>query len=206
MRKSGIRARCRGRFKPMTTLSSGNFEGRNLWRNARVEGSGKVVGSDVTAVSLGTGFAYVAVSLDLCSRKVLGWSISRANDTTLTLSCLRACNGLEPGWIHHSDRGSNYTSHAFLKSIETEGGISSFSRAARPYDNAIVERFFSTLKFEGTPSGTYSDFATLKTRITQFIHSYNTERRHSKLGYISPQQFEATVGQRPTTKKQHACP
>jgi putative transposase len=197
MRRAGIRARCRGRFKPTTTLGSSGFEGKNLWRNKRVSELRTVLGSDVTFVNLGKGFAYIAVTLDLCSRKILGYAISRSNDTELTLSCLNRCgSGLHRGWYHPSDRGSNYTSNAFLQAVALKGGRSSFSRAARPYDNAIVERFFSTLKFEGLPIGSYSCFQSLKSRLDAFVKTYNQQRRHSRLAYQAPDQYEEGLATR----------
>jgi putative transposase len=138
MKRAGLRGRCRGRHKPSSVPGGSSFEGSNLWRNRKVRSVQTVLASDVTYVKLGERFGFIAVTLDLCSRKVLGWAVSDRNDNALTLACLGRCTeGREPGWIHHSDRGHNYTSHAFTEMVASTSGLSSFSRAARPYDNAV---------------------------------------------------------------------
>lgn len=191
MRRAGIRALCRGRYKPAVVAGGASFEGTNLWRNKEVEKVGTVLGSDVTYVNVGGRFCYVAVTLDLCSRKVVGWAVSDRNDNALTLSCLSRCEATrEPGWVHHSDRGHNYTSHAFTEAVASTSGLSSFSRAARPYDNAIVERFFATFKFEGVQAGSCRDKGELLAKTERFVEEYNTRRRHSSIRYMTPEQYE----------------
>jgi transposase InsO family protein len=115
-------------------------------------------------------------------------------DANLTLGALR--DALEkhppgPGWIHHSDRGSQYCCDAYVKAIEAAGGSLSCSAKGCPYDNAFMESFFKTLKAEEVWLEDYQSIVEADTGVSRFIDLYNTSRKHSSLGYLSPDQFEA---------------
>ena len=150
--------------------------------------------SDVTAIPTGEGWAYLAVMIDLFSRRVVGWAMSETNDTALALQALRAAIGRRspaPGLIHHSDRGSPYASDDYRAELKRHGCVASMSRSGDCWDNAVAESFFSTVEFEVLAR---TDFATreqARRTLGQYIDSfYNLRRRHSTVDYFSPIEFE----------------
>jgi putative transposase len=151
--------------------------------------------TDITYVWTGEGWLYLAVVLDLFSRRVVGWSMSEHIDTKLVLGALEmALEGRQPplGLIHHSDRGSQYASAEYQQALASRGIQCSMSRKGNCWDNAVVESFFSSLKMELVYP---TDFATrhqARSALFEYIEVfYNRERRHSALGYRSPADYEA---------------
>ena len=149
-----------------------------------------------TYLSTRTGWVYVAVVLDLFSRKVVGWSISDSLATSLVAEALRrAIESRRPvgkRLLHHSDRGCQYTSDAYKQTLRTLGIECSMSRTGECYDNAVAERFFWSLKHEWTNHETFVDLQAARLSVFKYIETfYNTERLHQTLGYKSPNQFEA---------------
>ena len=150
--------------------------------------------TDVTYVWTLEGWIYLAAIIDLCSRRVVGWSTSASNDAALAIDALRrAVTARRPasGWLHHSDRGSVYTSEEYRKEVARWGGIASMSRKGNCWDNAVAESFFATIK------GECLDLQRIYTRtqgvahVRDYIDSfYNVRRLHSTLGYESPIEFE----------------
>lgn len=152
---------------------------------------------DITYIDTAEGWLYLAVILDLYSRRVVGWAMRDRLDTHLVESAWRMAviNRHPPAdLLHHSDRGSQYTSETYLKLLEAAGCRVSMSRTGNCYDNAAMESFFATLKGECAtqPFKTKSD---ARSSIFEFIEAwYNRQRLHSSLGYVSPLEFEQLSG------------
>jgi transposase InsO family protein len=151
--------------------------------------------SDITYVWTRAGWLYLAVVLDLFSRRVVGWAMdSRLDTESLTLSALHmALTNRTPdrGLIHHSDRGTQYTSADYRRVLDARGIVCSMSRRGDCWDNAVVESFFATLKLELIFRRTFRTRREARLAIYRYIEVfYNRQRRHSYLGYISPAEFE----------------
>jgi transposase InsO family protein len=148
--------------------------------------------SDITYVRLGREFVYLAVVLDVYSRRVVGWSLGRTLQTSLAVAALnRAITNRRPGpgLVHHSDRGSQYASDDYVRRLEEVHMLISMSRPARPWENAYCESFMRTLKSEEINCRGYSTMEELEQNIDDFIERfYNRERLHSALGYCSPEE------------------
>jgi transposase InsO family protein len=149
---------------------------------------------DVTAVPTRAGWLYVAVLLDLYSRRVIGWAMSAKPDQHLALDALTMAvtqRPVRPGLIHHSDQGAQYSSLAYRQRLATFGLTPSMSRKGNCYDNAVAESFFSTLKNELIHHRTYHTRDEASQDIFAFIEGfYNRQRLHQSLGYLSPLEFE----------------
>jgi putative transposase len=151
--------------------------------------------ADITYIRLPTTFVYLAAILDACSRRCVGWKLSRRIDTELALAALEvalADRRPAPGLIHHSDRGVQYASAADVARLEAAAARISMSAVGNPYDNAKAESFFKTLKHEEVYLNDYRTFAEAEANLDRFIADvYNTKRLHSSLGYRPPAEFEA---------------
>ena len=167
----------------------------NLLKGLLIERMNQVWAGDITYIGLGRGFVYLAVILDLYSRKVIGWAIRRRMTSELTLSALNLAlhrRGPVEGCIHHSDRGSQYASHDYVLRVREAGLHLSMSRKGNPYDNAYVESFMRTFKVEEVYLRSYECYEDVLRNVPRFIEAvYNEKRLHSSLGYISPNSFEA---------------
>lgn len=153
--------------------------------------------SDITYLPTPQGFCYLAVVLDLFSRKVVGWSLSDTLATSLVTDALHdAARHRLPcvGAIHHSDRGCQYTSDDYQKALGMLRMQASMSRVGCCYDNAVCERFFWSLKHEWTNRVTLADLDAARASVFKYIHTfYNSQRKHQALGYVCPDQYEAGV-------------
>jgi putative transposase len=150
--------------------------------------------ADITYVRIGEGWLYVAVILDLYSRKVVGWCTSARLQRDLVLKALTMALGRRtpaPDLIHHSDRGSQYASHDFQGLLRNHGIACSMSGAGNCYDNAVAESFFALLKRERIHRQYYRTRAEARAGVFQYIEIfYNQQRRHSTIGHMSPQDYE----------------
>jgi transposase InsO family protein len=153
--------------------------------------------SDLTYVATREGWLYLVCVLDLFSRKVVGWSMSARMTSALVVSALQMALGRRgggEGLLHHSDRGSQYASAAFQELLREQGIECSMSRRGNCYDNAVMESFFASLKKELIHQEDYKTRAAARQSIFEYIEVfYNRERRHSALGYISPEEFESSA-------------
>ena len=151
--------------------------------------------SDITYVRTSEGWLYLAVILDLFSRRVVGWSMRSDLKTDLLLEALRmAIRARRPpaGLIHHSDRGVQYAGHLFQEALQKARMLCSMSRKGNCWDNAVAESFFSTLKRELIyPNGIFANKQEAQSRIFSYIETwYNRQRKHSALQYLSPSEYE----------------
>lgn len=197
MKKLGLQPK---KKKPRTSYARLNHnENLNLIAPGQARQPGQILGSDASWIPMGRrNGLYIAVTLDLCTRQVLGYALSPKLDTRLVLVALAgAVAGKRPAreWIHHSDRGCTYTSNEFLACLSAVGGKPSYSDPGKPQQNGIVESFFKTLKTEELAANEYPSPAHLIQAIRNYIHNYNQNRIHSSLNYRTPDQFEKAFAQ-----------
>lgn len=198
MREESLLCHLKRRFVPtITTDARHGFPiYPNLLAEARITAPDQAWVADITYIRLPTTFVYLACLLDACSRRCVGWKLSREIDAQLTLAALELAltqRQPAPGLIHHSDRGVQYACSAYVARLEQAGARLSMSAVGNPYDNAKAESFFKTLKHEEVYLKDYRTFAEAEANIGQFIEDvYNTKRLHSSLGYLPPAEFEAT--------------
>ena len=196
MRAAGLVARGRRRFRCTTDSAHAQRIAPNqLGRHFTVGPAQRTWAADITAVWTREGWCYLAVVLDLASRRVVGWNVRRNLTTALVLAALHRALGARHGrWpqLHHSDRGVQYASHHYRQLLAAHGITASMSRVGNCWDNAPVESFFSTLKAELWPAQPWLDARAATAAIGDYIdHFYNTRRLHSSLSYRSPVGFEA---------------
>jgi transposase InsO family protein len=189
------------KFKPVTTDSNHNLRKYpNLIKDLEIIRLNQVWASDITYIRLLKEYVYLAVILDLFSRRCIGWELSRNIDTQLTLIALEKAlkdrwdENLREDLIHHSDQGVQYASDQYIEILKDHGIQISMSRKGNPYDNAFVESFIGTLKCEEVYLNEYETFLDALDNIPTFIEEvYNKKRLHSSLGYRSPIAFEKEV-------------
>ena len=183
---------------------------RNLLDMASITDLDEAWVADITYVRIHTGFIFVAVVMDVCSRKIIGWAISRRIDRELTIGALKMALETRkplPGCIHHSDRGVQYAARDYVALLEEWGLRPSMSRKGNPYDNAAMESFMKTLKYNEVYLNHYETFADVVNRVPEFIEEvYNKKRLHSALGYVPPEEFERNINQRMTETNLNSVP
>ena len=198
MRRAGLRA-SRPRRWVVTTDSRHTFTvARNLLaRDFSVESINQKWACDITFIPTTDGWLYLAVVLDLCSRRVVGHAMATSLRRSLVEEALVMAQQRRrpaPGLVHHSDRGSQYASTDYQELLHRAGLICSMSRKGDCWDNAPVESFFATLKKELVHRGRFSSRSEARTAIFHYIEAfYNVRRKHSSLGYLSPAGFEAKL-------------
>ena len=197
MRDQGLRARPRRRICRTTDSRHCQPTPANLLgRRFEASAPNRVWAGDVTYIPTDEGWLFLAVLLDLYSRKVVGWAMSERNDEALTLAALEMALDLRqplPGLIHHSDRGVTYAAGAYQDVLARRGIVCSMSRKGDCWDNAVIESFFSTLEFECLGDRPFPTRTQARRELVAYILGYyNPTRLHSYLGYLSPMDFETT--------------
>jgi putative transposase len=198
MKEMGLKSRVSKKFKPTTTVADpSKAPAPNLLNQAFLADSpNQKWVTDITYLPTASGWIYLAVVLDLFSRKVIGWSLSESLATPLVSGALRrAIESRRPhgqNLLHHSDRGCQYTSDQYQELLRTMNITCSMSRTGCCYDNAVIERFFWSLKHEWTKFESFADIEEARLSVFRYIETfYNSRRIHQTLGYKSPEQFEA---------------
>jgi putative transposase len=198
MREMGLKSRVRVGFTPTTTRSDPNSTPAPnvLARDFTASAPNRKWVTDITYLATAAGWVYLAVVMDLFSRKVVGWAMSASLATELVSEALRmAIEARRPDGqqlLHHSDRGCQYTSDAYRRTLRTLGIECSMSRSGSCHDNAAMERFFWSLKHEWTNHESFDHLADARLSVFKYIETfYNTVRLHQTLDYQSPNQFEA---------------
>jgi putative transposase len=198
MRELGLKSRVSKAFVPTTTTADPSKQPADnlLDRDFTAEAPNRKWATDITYLPTAAGWVYLAVVLDLFGRKVVGWSMGLSLATELVSTALRgAIESRRPDGkrlLHHSDRGCQYTSDACQKTLRTLGITCSMSRTGCCYDNAVMERFFWSLKHEWTNHQTFANLEEARLSVFKYIETFsNPLRLHQTLGYLSPDQYEA---------------
>ena len=195
MQKAGLRGKTRRRLIKTTVRDNSHVVHKNLLDRAfNPEKPNEVWASDITYIPTKQGFLYLAVTLDLYARMVVGWAMSSNINSELTLSALQmAISQRNPPTklLHHSDQGSQYTSTTLQDALAQQGIICSMSKIGQCWDNAVVESFFETLKRELIGEKVFDTHDEARQAIFEFIEIYyNRKRLHSSLGYLTPLEAE----------------
>ena len=197
MRESDLLCRARRRWVKTTNSKHRFPRYPNLVKGMAITRLNQVWLSDITYIRIRTGFVYLGAILDAYSRKVIGYSVFRSLDTSLTLAALKmaiARRQIGPGVIHHSDQGVQYASGEYVDELKRHGFLISMARTGNPYENATMESFFKTLKHEEVNLCEYETYQDVVIRLPHFLEDvYNQKRLHSALGYRSPNEFEEVL-------------
>jgi transposase InsO family protein len=199
MRGNQLRSKRRRKFVPRTTDAKHAFPiAENLLDRAfKADAPNRKWVTDITYIETGEGWLYVAAVLDLYSRKIVGWSMAdhmRVDlvDGALSMALARRKPG--PGLLHHSDRGVQYACSGYQQKLKDQGILCSMSRTGNCYDNAAMESFWSTLKTELVYHEKFATREAAKKAIFEYVEVfYNRQRKHSSIGFISPEAFEAAL-------------
>lgn len=199
MREAGLRPRQKRRFRPRTTDSRHHHKVAENWltKMPAPDRPGQIWQSDITYIPTAEGWLYLAFTLDAFSRRCVGHHCredlgAELATTAFDQAVARSCP--PPGLLHHSDRGVQYACTAFAARLSARGATASMSRRANPYDNALAESFVATLKTECFEDSLPPTKAAAKLLLFDYIETfYNSRRRHSAIGYLSPFDFEKQI-------------
>lgn len=213
MRELGLQGKQKKRYKPIGTQSGHGFGYvPNLLKEiGKPEKMDQVWVADTTYLYTHQGWKYLATVMDLCSRRILGWSVSKNNDTALVLAALENAAStrgeLPEGVVHHSDRGSTYASHDYQRRLRKHAMKPSMSRKGNCYDNAAMESFYGRYKTSSVRGQVFEDEKELRANVFEYIELfYNRFRKHSSLGYRNPIQFEETLSTPMGVERESTCP
>lgn len=205
MKKYSLFAKIKRAFKVTTDSKHSHLVYPNLLPGRTVMGLNDVWTADLTYIRIANGFVYLAVILDLYSRKVIGWQISKQINTELALGALQMAierRKPKPGCIHHSDRGVQYLCKEYVAVLKKCGFWISNSSKGNPYDNAWTERFMRTLKQEEVYLANYETYLDVIENLPEFIEDvYNEKRVHSGIEYLTPNELERLVETDPSKTK-----
>lgn len=198
MKKYGLFRKIRRRFAVSTTDSDHSHRiYPNMIKGREVTNINQVWVGDITYIRITTGFVYLAVILDVFSRKVVGWALSKSLKHSITVGALKMAleqRQPSPGLIHHSDRGVQYACTEYIQILQDKRIDISMSAKGNPYHNAYAESFFKTLKNEEVYLWEYESFIDVVERIPEFIDEvYNRKRVHSGINYLPPEAFEDII-------------
>ena len=197
MREMGLRGRHARRFRPTTTVTDpdGLIAEDLLQQDFTAEGPNQRWVGDITYLTTSDGFEYLATVMDLYSRRIIGWALSPSLDATIAIEAIQMAlrqRKPPPGVIFHSDRGCQYTSEAFRDVLDRSQVRRSMGRTGCCYDNAAAESFFHSLKVEWLHGREIRDREAMRSEVFSYIEGfYNRRRRHSFVGNLSPEAFEA---------------
>lgn len=200
MRQEGLRAKTTRRFRVTTQSDHAHRVAPNvLARRFDERRPNRVWVADITYLRTREGWLYLAVVLDLGTRAVVGWAMRHTMERGLTLDALDMAvrrRRPAPGVLHHADRGSQYACRDYRARLTAHGMTCSMSRKGDCWDNAVAESFFATLKRELADDADWATRDEARTAVFRYIETwYNRRRRHSALGYVSPEQYERQVRQ-----------
>jgi putative transposase len=197
MREDNLLCVRKRKFVVTTDSNHGKKAYPNLARKMMLTDVDQLWVADITYIRLCEEFVFLAVILDAYSRRVIGWALDRTIEDDLTLRALRmalAQRVIEPGLVHHSDRGSQYASGEYTNLLKKNGIEISMSRKGNPWDNAACESFMKTLKYEEVHRNEYRDLNEARSTIRTFLEKiYNQKRLHSAIGYVPQAEFEANL-------------
>ena len=200
LRKDNLLCVRRRRFVVTTDSNHTRKIYPNLAPNLILTATDQLWRADITYIRLRDEFVFLAVILDAYPRRVIGWALDRTLEDELTLTALGmalARRVVQPGLVHHSDRGSQYASNDYTELLTSNGIAISMSRKGNPWDNAACESFMKTLKYEQVHRNEYRGLAEARASIHEFLDLvYNHKRLHSALGYVPPAEFEANLAAR----------
>ena len=194
MKEHGLMPEIKRAYKVTTDSDHDHLIYPNVIKGMVPSGTDQIWVGDITYIKIATCFVYLAVILDMFSRKVIGWAISKSLHKSLSLEALKmAIEERKPnaGCIHHTDRGVQYACEEYTKLLLTNNFIISMSDKGNPYHNAFAESFMKTLKYEEVYLNDYETYIDVIERVSYFIEEvYNKKRLHSGIGYLSPNEFE----------------
>jgi putative transposase len=195
MRKAGIRAKTKRKFKATTDSRHSFPVAPNLLnQNFETDAPNRIWAGDISYIPTDEGWLYLAILMDLYSRKIIGWSMGKRITRQLVINAFKMATGSRheyQGAIHHSDRGSQYACNDYQQILKEHDVICSMSRKGNCYDNAVVESFFHSLKTEWVNHHRYRTREEARCSLFDYIENfYNNKRRHSVLNYMNPHEYE----------------
>lgn len=197
MRKLNLVCSQRRAYKCTTNSNHNNAISANLLdQKFDPSGANQTWSTDITYLPTHQGWVYLAIVMDLYSRKIVGWAMGKHMTTELIMRALKHAHALRKparGLLHHSDRGAQYTSHAYRMQLTKYGMQSSMSGKGNCYDNAVVERFFGSLKYEWLANVIHLTRDGIINDVNKYIRYYNGTRLHSTLDYVSPNEYENSL-------------